>query len=99
MRLRDKVVIVTGAASGIGRATVEVCAEEGAVIVAADLPSSRLLELATSGGADRPTLAVPADVTKLEACRAVVEAAFERWGRIDALVNCAGILQGGFVPV
>lgn len=99
MRLRDKVVIITGAASGIGRATVEVCAQEGATIVAADLPSSRLLELANGGGADRPTLAIPTDVTKLEACRAVAEAALDRWGRVDALVNCAGILQGGFVPV
>jgi NAD(P)-dependent dehydrogenase (short-subunit alcohol dehydrogenase family) len=99
MRLPDKVVIITGAASGIGRATVDVCLEEGARLVLADLPSFALSALEGLGGPSRPALAVPTDVTKLSACQSLVEAAVERWGRVDAVINCAGILQGGFVPV
>lgn len=100
MRLQDKVVIVTGAASGIGRATAQVCAEEGARLVLADLPSAPgLSELSALGNADRPTLVVPTDVTRLADCLALADAAEKRWGRIDALINCAGILQGAFVSV
>jgi NAD(P)-dependent dehydrogenase (short-subunit alcohol dehydrogenase family) len=99
MRLKDKVVIVTGAASGIGRATAEVCAAEGAKLVLADLPSAALAEISALGGADRPALAVPTDVTRLADCQALVEAAETRWGRVDGLINCAGILQGAFLAV
>lgn len=99
MRLKDKVVIVTGAASGIGRATAEVCAAEGAKLVLADLPSAALGEITGLGGADRPALVVPTDVTRLADCRALVESAEARWGRIDGLINCAGILQGAFLSV
>jgi NAD(P)-dependent dehydrogenase (short-subunit alcohol dehydrogenase family) len=99
MRLQDKVVIVTGAASGIGRATVDVCLGEGACLVLADLPSEPLGALEGLGGPARPALAVPTDVTKLSACQEAVGAALDRWGRVDAVINCAGILQGGFVAV
>jgi NAD(P)-dependent dehydrogenase (short-subunit alcohol dehydrogenase family) len=100
MRLQDKVVIVTGAASGIGRATAQVCAEEGAKLVLADLPSAPgLRELSSMGSADRPALVLPTDVTRLTDCVALAETAEKRWGRIDALINCAGILQGAYVSV
>jgi NAD(P)-dependent dehydrogenase (short-subunit alcohol dehydrogenase family) len=99
MRLQDKVVIITGAASGIGRATVDVCLEEGARLALADLPSTTLSSLEGLGGPDRPALVVPTDVTKVVDCRRVAGATLDRWGRIDAVINCAGILQGGFVPV
>lgn len=100
MRLQDKVVIITGAASGIGRATAEECAREGARLVLADLPSARTLgELAALGGEERSALVVPTDVTRLSDCQAVAAAALARWGRIDALINCAGILQGAYRAV
>lgn len=100
MRLEEKVVIVTGAASGIGRATAEECAAEGAKLVLADLPTApSLRELSSLGGPDRPALVVPTDVTRLADCVALATAAESRWGRIDALINCAGILQGAFLSV
>lgn len=100
MRLRDKVVIITGAASGIGLATAQECAAEGAKLVLADLPTARGLgELATLGGDERPALVVPTDVTRLDDCLALARAAEERHGRIDALINSAGILQGAYQQV
>jgi len=100
MRLQEKVVIVTGAASGIGLATAQECAAEGAKLILADLPTAPgLRELSSLGGPDRPALVVPTDVTRLADCVALAAATESRWGRIDALINCAGILQGAFLSV
>lgn len=100
MRLKDKVVLITGAAGGIGRATAEVCAAEGANLVLADLAGAPgLSELSVLGASDRPPLVVPTDVTRRGDCQALADAALARWGTIDAAINCAGILQGAFVPV
>lgn len=93
-RFDDKVVMVTGAASGIGRATVERIAAEGGSVTAVDLNETALAELTTALdiGDDRLLLrgcnvAVEAEVD------AAVAAATARFGRLDALVNMAGILR------
>ncbi len=94
MKLRNKVAIITGAASGIGLATAHVFAAEGARVVLADIDASRAeaasAAVAQAGG---ETLAVRVDVTDRESVDAMVAATIERFGRIDCLVNNAGITK------
>jgi NADP-dependent 3-hydroxy acid dehydrogenase YdfG len=91
-RLSSKVVVITGASSGIGHATARRAAAEGAVIVASARRADRLDELVTaianSGGT---ALAMAADVTSESDMDALVAATVERFGRIDVMVCNAGI--------
>lgn len=95
-RLQGKVVVVTGAASGIGRAVTEESISEGARVVAADLNAVRLAELAEAYGADQ-LLPVEVDLATAAGTDRVIAAATEAGGA-DVLVNNAGIMDG-FVPV
>jgi len=98
-RFVGKTVIVTGAAGGIGRATLELLAREGAQIVAVDLKESPLdeaLALATSAGAE--AIAVGADVTDPGDVQRYVDEATTRFGGVDALFNNAGI-EGVVAPI
>jgi 3-oxoacyl-[acyl-carrier protein] reductase len=94
MKLRNKVAIITGAASGIGLATAHVFAAEGARVVLADIDASRTetasAAVAQAGG---ETLAVRVDVTDRESVDAMVAATLKGFGRIDCLVNNAGITK------
>jgi len=91
MDLRDAVVIVTGASSGIGAATALRCAAEGAVVVLAARSASGLRrvhdQIEASGGSALP---LPTDVSDDESVQRLAAAVIERFGRADALVNCAG---------
>ena len=92
-RLTDKVAIVTGGASGIGRATVLRFAEEGAKVVAADRSLTGLeqtQDLANKISSDVATVAV--DVSKMNHVSDMVDQAVDRFGRVDVLVNAAGVL-------
>ena len=94
MKLRNKVAIITGAASGIGLATAHVFAAEGARVVLADIDAGRTetagAAVANAGG---ETLAVRVDVTDRVSVDAMVAATLARFGRIDCLVNNAGITK------
>jgi NAD(P)-dependent dehydrogenase (short-subunit alcohol dehydrogenase family) len=90
MRLRAKVAIVTGAASGIGRATAELFAEEGAKVVVADIDSAggeqTVSNILSKGGEAR---FVRADISKEEDAKRICEETVKAFGRIDILINNA----------
>jgi 3-oxoacyl-[acyl-carrier protein] reductase len=89
--LRDRACVVTGASGGIGRATAVALAREGTSVVLVGRRTEVLDEVARecaeAGGSAE---AVALDVTALDAGERVLEACLGRFGRIDALVNCAG---------
>jgi NADP-dependent 3-hydroxy acid dehydrogenase YdfG len=87
MEIKDAVVLVTGASSGIGEATARAAARSGARVVLLARREDRIAALAAELG---DALAVACDVTSPEQVRHAVQAAMERFGRIDALVNNAG---------
>jgi len=86
---KDKVVIVTGASSGIGLASARIFGSMGAKVVMAARRLEKLEEYAPSVGPE--VLCVKCDVSKEEDCKALVEKTVERFGKIDVLVNNAGI--------
>ncbi|UUZ94012.1 glucose 1-dehydrogenase [Paenibacillus sp. P25] len=95
MKLQNKVAIVTGAASGVGKAIAQLYAKEGAKVVVADLNeeaiSSVVNEIRGDGGA---AVGVVANVMKEEEIGAMVDQAVEAFGTVDILVNNAGIMDG-----
>ncbi len=93
-RFEGKVALVTGAASGIGRATAIRLADEGARIAAADVQATALADVVTQIETLRSeALAVACDVSEPAAVRAAVETTIARFGALDVLCNIAGILR------
>jgi 3-oxoacyl-[acyl-carrier protein] reductase len=93
-RLRDRVIIVTGGAHGIGRGYCQGLAREGARVVVADIDSSAAEELARTLSKDgHEALAVRTDVSAPEATEHMARAAMERFGRLDGLINNAAVFQ------
>jgi NADP-dependent 3-hydroxy acid dehydrogenase YdfG len=94
----DKVVVITGSSMGIGKAIAEKLAAKGARIVLNSRGETLLKEVCqdfTSRGYE--VMAVPADVANLEDCKKIVAAAIQHFGRIDLLINNAGINMRGRV--
>ena len=94
MRLKDKVCIITGAAQGIGAATAEKFAREGAIVIVCDRRADAIdavVGRCQAIGAQAASFVV--DVTQRAQIDAMVDAVHERFGRIDVLVNNAGITK------
>ena len=95
-RVEGKVAIVTGGASGIGRATAETLAREGAAVVIADLAVERAEEVvAAIEAAGGRAAAVRTDVSVEADAGRMVEEVLGRYGRLDILVNSAGVEATG----
>ena len=94
MRLRDQVALITGAASGIGRATVLLFAREGAAVAAADIDQiggeSVVKQVMDSGGR---AIFVPCDVSQAADCQRAVQQTVDAFGSLDILFNNAGTIR------
>jgi len=91
--LEGKVALVTGASQGLGRALALACAKEGANLVISSRSADSLETVAEeASGSGAEVLAVPADLSRSEDVQKLVDAAVERFGKIDVLVNNAGLL-------
>ncbi len=93
-RLAGKVAIVTGAASGIGAASVELFVQEGAQVLAVDRPESAI---ATAHASKKDIVSIAADITGDDAPKKIVAAALDAFGGLDILFNNAGVSGRAFV--
>jgi len=90
--MKDKIVVITGAASGIGLATTKTFLKKGSIVVMADLDRENLEKAGqelTSNGFE--VLTIPTDVSKQTDCKNLVDTVIETYGRMDVLINNAGI--------
>ena len=96
--IKEKVIVITGASSGIGEATARHLATRGARVVLGARRSDRLQtivsEIRAAGG---QALAVTADVTNAAEVQALVDAALQEYGRVDVMINNAGLMAVGSI--
>lgn len=99
MRFQERVILITGAAGGIGKETARQFAAEGAKVSLVDLSQESLQKTAAELGLDESNcITVPADVAKEEQVQEYVRQTLEKFGTIDAFVNNAGV-EGKVQPV
>lgn len=94
MEVQDKIVIVTGASSGIGRQIAQTLSKNGATVVLAARASDKLSDAEKE---IKKSIAIPTDVTTEADINKLVKTVVDKLGRIDILVNCAGIGMFGRV--
>jgi 3-oxoacyl-[acyl-carrier protein] reductase len=99
MNFKEQVAVVTGGSRGIGRAVVRMLAERGARVVAGYLERADAAEetVATCAGLAGEALAHQVDVRERASVDRLFEATLKRWGKVDILVNCAGV--AAYAPI
>lgn len=95
MSLENRTILVVGGAAGIGKATAELCAQRGAQVVIADFNESEGKKTAEAIGADFYKV----NVTDEASVKAVFDGIAQKQGKLDGLVQTAGILKGAFIAV
>lgn len=91
--IKGKVVVITGASSGLGEATARFLSKEGAIVVLGARRTDRIQKLADElNAAGGKALAVATDVTQPDQVKALVDSAVKAYGRIDVMINNAGIM-------
>jgi len=91
LKFKDKVVIITGASEGIGRALAKVCSREGAKVVISARNETRLIELAEEIKNDNNAVRIiKADVSQQSECSNLIEETISHFGKLDILINNAG---------
>ena len=100
MRLENKVVVITGGNSGVGEATAKLFANEGATVVISARRKEALEkvenEIKENGG---KVISIPTDISKDEDCQKLIETTIKEFGKIDVLVNNAGVLDSGLKAI
>jgi NAD(P)-dependent dehydrogenase (short-subunit alcohol dehydrogenase family) len=98
MLLQNKVALITGASSGIGKATARLFAQNGAQIVVAARHENALTQISDEIRAQNGQgVAIQTDVTRFDDCKNAIKKAVSEFGRLDILVNAAGIIGTGSV--
>jgi NAD(P)-dependent dehydrogenase (short-subunit alcohol dehydrogenase family) len=95
MELQDKTILVVGGAAGIGRATAELCAAQGASVVVADMHEAGGKQTAAAVNG----LFVPVNVTDESSVQQLFAQVGAKYGRLDVLIQAAGVLKGAFTPI
>lgn len=95
MSLENRTILVVGGAAGIGKATAELCAQRGAHVIVADFNESEGNKTAAAFGGDFYKV----NVTDEASVKAVFDAIAQKQGKLDAIVQTAGILKGAFVSI
>jgi NAD(P)-dependent dehydrogenase (short-subunit alcohol dehydrogenase family) len=95
MELKEKTILVVGGALGIGGATSQLCAERGARVIIADIDVAAGTRLAAQTGA----MFIPVDVTDSKSVRAMADYIDKNYGKLDVLIQSAGILHGAYTPL
>lgn len=99
-RLKDKVAVITGGNSGVGAAAAKLFASEGATVIITARREAALEQIAKeieeAGGT---VLAISTDISKPEDPERLMQTVYDRYGKIDVLVNNAGVLEEGLKPI
>src|SRR5690606_39374600 len=94
MRLKGKVAVITGAGSGMGRATALLFAREGATVVGSDINAANLEAVAAEAtAAGGKMIGVAGDIAVRDEAEALIQRAIDEFGQLDVLVNNAGIMD------